>query len=208
MPLFATLSQPSSPLLAPPSPPSLTGCVPGQAGMPDGLLGELLCGSWGPKAPTAVWDFVRARWPLILAALVVLIALVVAWRLWRRRVWRSHATQARWLHIIPPVTATPAATVGLWRLLATALPAPSRWTWRPARIVWEVEADPHGMRAGLWLPPGVNPTAVLRKPNSRGRYRFSASMKDGSNDRWKPYRLEAPELPRAVLRRLEQMEGV
>jgi hypothetical protein len=162
MPLFATLSQPSSPLLAPSSPPSLTGCVPGQAGMPDGLLGELLCGSWGPKEPTAVWDFVRARWPLILAALVVLIALVVAWRLWRRRVWRSHATQARWLHIIPPVTATPATTVGLWRLLATALPAPSRWTWRPARIVWEVEADPHGMRAGLWLPPGVNPTAVLR----------------------------------------------
>jgi hypothetical protein len=130
--------------------------------MPDGVLGELLCGSWGPKAPAAVAEFVRAHWPLLLTALVVLIALVVAWRMWRHRVWRQHAAQARWLQVIPPVTATPAATVGLWRLLATALPAPSRWALRPARIVWEVEADPHGLRAGLWLPPGVNPTAVLR----------------------------------------------
>ncbi|MFB9238344.1 hypothetical protein ACFFWC_22780 [Plantactinospora siamensis] len=60
------------------------------------------------------------------------------------------------------MTATPAATIGLWRLLATVLPAPRRWTLRPARLVWEVEADPDGMRCGLWLPPGVNPTAVVR----------------------------------------------
>ena len=33
---------------------------------------------------------------------------------------------------------------------------------RPARLVWEVAADPDGMRAGLWLPPGINPTAVVR----------------------------------------------
>jgi hypothetical protein len=52
--------------------------------------------------------------------------------------------------------------VGLWRLLATALPAPGRWSWRPARLVWEVAADPGGMRVGLWLPPGINPTAVRR----------------------------------------------
>ncbi|GIF16879.1 hypothetical protein [Actinoplanes teichomyceticus] len=166
MSLFVTLSHPLAVLLTPPSPapspPPVAGCVPGQAGMPDGVLGELLCGTWGPKAPSAVADFVRQRWPLLLAGLVVLVALVVAWRAWRRRVWRLHAARARWLQIIPPVTATPAATVGLWQLLATALPPPSRWTLRPARIVWEVEADPHGMRVGMWLPPGVNPTAVLR----------------------------------------------
>ncbi|MEV6299885.1 hypothetical protein AB0M02_10825 [Actinoplanes sp. NPDC051861] len=164
MSLFLTLSHPLAALLAPPSPapPPVAGCVPGQAGMPGGVLGELLCGTWGPKAPGAVADFVRQRWPLLLAGFVVLVALVITWRVWRRRVWRAHAARARWLHIIPPVTATPAATVDLWRLLATALPPPGRWTLRPARIVWEVEADPHGMRVGMWLPPGVNPTAVLR----------------------------------------------
>jgi hypothetical protein len=126
------------------------------------VLGELVCGTWGTKAPAAVWEFTRHQWPLILAAVVLLAVLAVAWQAWRRRVWRTHAAQAQWLQIIPPVTATPAATVGLWRLLATALPAPSRRALRPARIVWEVQADQHGMRAGLWLPPGVNPTAVLR----------------------------------------------
>ncbi len=165
MSVFATLSHPSSPSPSPsPSlpPSSPTGCVPGQDAAPDGLLGELVCGTWGTKAPAVVWDFARHQWPLLLAALVLLVALAVARQMWRRRVWRRHAAQARWLQIIPPVTATPAATVGLWRLLATALPAPSRRALRPARIVWEVQADQHGMRAGLWLPPGVNPTAVLR----------------------------------------------
>ncbi len=155
----------SSALPTPPSPsppPSPPGCVPGRDGIPDSAFGEMACGTWGRKAPGAVWELIRDRWPLLLAGLVVLVGLVLVWRAWRRRVWRKHAAQAHWLQIVPPVTATPAATVGLWRLLATALPAPGRWALRPPRIVWEVEADPHGMRAGLWLPPGVNPTAVLR----------------------------------------------
>ncbi|WP_341718799.1 hypothetical protein QQG74_03215 [Micromonospora sp. FIMYZ51] len=130
--------------------------------MPDSVAGELLCGSWGDDATDAVWHLVRDRWPLLLAALAALITIRVLWALWRRRVWRRHATGARWLQITPPVTATPAATIGLWRLLATALPAPRRWALRPARLVWEVTADPDGMHCGLWLPPGVNPTAVVR----------------------------------------------
>ncbi|WP_433530252.1 hypothetical protein ACQPYA_29440 [Micromonospora sp. CA-263727] len=142
--------------------PEPTGCVPGQGGVPGSFVGELLCGSWGDDATDAVWRLVRDRWPLLLATVAVLIAVRVGWSLWRRRVWRRHAAGARWLQIIPPVTATPAATVGLWRLLATVLPAPRRWALRPARLVWEVAADPDGMRCGLWLPPGVNPTAVVR----------------------------------------------
>jgi hypothetical protein len=152
-------------LLIPSSPPSssstpVTGCVPGRDGIPGSWIGQVVCGNWGQKLP-AVWDFTLQRWPLLLAALALVIAAVTAWRAWRRRVWRVHAARASWLQLVPPVSATPAATVGLWRLLATALPAPGRWALRPPRIVWEVQADPHGMRAGLWLPPGVNPTAVL-----------------------------------------------
>jgi hypothetical protein len=52
--------------------------------------------------------------------------------------------------------------VDLWRLLAALLAAPRRWALRPARLVWEVRADPHGTRCGLWVPPGINPTAVVR----------------------------------------------
>lgn len=65
----------------------------------------------------------------------------------------------------------------------------------------------HGIVMKAWLVPSKDYADALGEPNSRGRYRFSASMKDASNDRWKPYRLEAAELPRAVLQRLEQLEG-
>src|SRR5262245_50268006 len=149
-------SAPPSPSPAPPSNPATGGCVPGRDDIPDSVVGELLCGTWGDDATGTLWRLIRDRWPLLLLAIAALIGLRVGWAAWRRRVWRRHAAQARWLQITPPVTATPAATVGLWRLLATALPAPRRLALRPARLVWEVAADSDGMRAGLWLPPGVN----------------------------------------------------
>ncbi|MEV4726594.1 hypothetical protein [Micromonospora humida] len=65
----------------------------------------------------------------------------------------------------------------------------------------------NGQVMKAWLVPSRDYAVTLGEPSSRGRYRFSASMKESSNDRWKPYRLEASELPRAVLRRLEQLEG-
>jgi hypothetical protein len=65
----------------------------------------------------------------------------------------------------------------------------------------------HGIVMKAWLVPSTVYAETLGEPNSKGRYRFSASMKDGSNDRWKRYRLEAHELPPAVLRRLEQLEA-
>ncbi|MFJ8685515.1 hypothetical protein [Micromonospora wenchangensis] len=136
--------------------------MPGREGVPGSFVGELWCGTWGTGATDAGWHLVRDRWPLLLAALTMLAAVRVGWAVCRRQVWRRHAARARWLEIIPPVTATPAATVGLWRLLATVLPAPRRGALRPTRIVWEVAADPDGLRCGLWLPPGVNPTAVVR----------------------------------------------
>lgn len=160
MPALTSLIPPT-PTPAPAS-PSPAACAPGQGSIPDSVIGHLMCGTWTDNAPATVALVVRAHWPLLLTAVAVLIAVRLGWVLSRRRVWRRHASRARWLEIIPPVSATPAATVGLWRLLATALPASSRWSWRPHRLVWEIQADPKGMRCGLWLPPGVNPTAVVR----------------------------------------------
>src|SRR5205814_1486411 len=60
---------------------------------------------------------------------------------------------------VPLASSTPTPSIP-----APAMPAPAtrRWTLRPRRLVWEVHATTTGMRAGLWLPPGINPTAMLR----------------------------------------------
>ena len=88
MSAFELLFNLSSPLLAPPSPtpspPSPPGCVPGRDGIPDSVFGEMACGTWGQKAPAAVWELIRDRWPLLLAGLAVLVGLAVVWRAWRR----------------------------------------------------------------------------------------------------------------------------
>lgn len=138
---------------------SQAGCTPGTEGMPDGLLGRILCGDY----PAATWWHTLAgRWPLLLAAACLAVAVRVLVAVLRRRRWSRQAAQARWLEITPPVTATPAATVGLWRLLATLLPAPV-WRKHPsARLVWEIAATDDQMRCGLWVPPGVSTTAVTR----------------------------------------------
>jgi len=151
--------------LAPPTPtptPPTPTCTPGQGGAPDSLIGEVLCGRYLTNAPVSAWSWAVAHWPLLAAVLAGLVVVRLGFAVWRRHAWRRHAANARWLEIVPPVTATPTATVHLWRLLATLLPAPHRLTLRPARVVWEAQADPTGMRCGLWVPPGINPTAVLR----------------------------------------------
>jgi hypothetical protein len=65
----------------------------------------------------------------------------------------------------------------------------------------------HGIVMKAWLVPSKEYASTLISPNNRGRYRFSASMKDDSNDRWRPYRLEAHELPSAILGRLDQLQA-
>jgi hypothetical protein len=47
---------------------------------------------------------------------------------------------------------------------------------------------------------------MVTEPNSRGRFRFSASMKPDSKDRWTPFRLTAAELPKRILARLAELE--
>jgi hypothetical protein len=134
------------------------GCAPGADGIPDGLLGRVMCGDWHTEA----WHTAQQYWPLVAAFALLLVAARAAWALLVRHRWGIHARDAPWLEITPPVSATPAATVQLWRLLATLLPAPRRLATRPARLVWEVTATGDRMRAGPWVPPGINPTAVTR----------------------------------------------
>ena len=57
-----------------------------------------------------------------------------------------------------------------------------------------------------WLIPSGEFAAAL-KPQNSGRYRFGASMKNNSKDRWAPYRLEASELAPAILERLATLEA-
>ncbi|MGW1757074.1 hypothetical protein [Streptomyces mirabilis] len=57
-----------------------------------------------------------------------------------------------------------------------------------------------------WLIPSGTFGEMVAEPNSRGRFRFSASMKPDSNDRWTPFRLTAAELPQRFLARLAELE--
>lgn len=58
-----------------------------------------------------------------------------------------------------------------------------------------------------WLVPSELFAKTLGGPNAAGRFRFVASMKDGSRDRWAARRLEAAELAPAVLARLTALEA-
>lgn len=65
-----------------------------------------------------------------------------------------------------------------------------------------------GVIMKAWLVPSEDYAATLKEPNSRGRFRFSASMKESTSDRWRTHRLEAQELPVAVLERLDDLAKV
>lgn len=57
-----------------------------------------------------------------------------------------------------------------------------------------------------WLIPSEEYAKTLGEPNSRGRFRFVASMKEGTKDRWAARRLEAEQLAPAVLVRLGELD--
>jgi hypothetical protein len=69
-----------------------------------------------------------------------------------------------------------------------------------------VDVD-HGAVMKAWLVPSVTFARGAGTPDKGGRYRFRASMKIQTNDRWRPHRLEAHELPPAVLNRLDQLQA-
>lgn len=63
----------------------------------------------------------------------------------------------------------------------------------------------HAAITTAWLVPSTDYATTSYGPSSRGRYRFSASLKTASQDQWTPYRLTPAELPTRVLDRLGQL---
>ncbi|MER8233607.1 hypothetical protein [Streptomyces sp. NPDC094049] len=63
-----------------------------------------------------------------------------------------------------------------------------------------------GVIMTAWLIPSRTFGEMVTEPNSKGRFRFSASIKPDSKDRWAPFRLTAAELPRRILARLAELE--
>ncbi len=57
----------------------------------------------------------------------------------------------------------------------------------------------------VWLVPSKVLARQVR-PNSYGRFRFVASAKEASNDRWRRYRLEKKDLPQRLLEILSHLE--
>lgn len=58
-----------------------------------------------------------------------------------------------------------------------------------------------------WLIPSTQFGAVVGAPDHRGRLRFVASMKQGTQDRWASHRLAADQLAPAILARLKELEA-
>jgi hypothetical protein len=64
----------------------------------------------------------------------------------------------------------------------------------------------HAAITTAWLLPSKTFSEMVTMPNSKGRFRFSASMKPDSKDQWSPFRLSAAEIPTRVLVRLAELE--
>lgn len=56
-----------------------------------------------------------------------------------------------------------------------------------------------------WLVPSTDFDEMKGSMTSTGRYRFSASLKEDSADKWSKYRLAAAELPARIMDRLGEL---
>jgi hypothetical protein len=54
-----------------------------------------------------------------------------------------------------------------------------------------------------WLVPSVDFDRLHGRAATRGKFRFSASAKEGTLDQWSPFRLTAGQLPSKIMSRLE-----
>ncbi|KHE75621.1 hypothetical protein AS25_00115 [Kocuria marina] len=67
--------------------------------------------------------------------------------------------------------------------------------------------DEQGRLDTAWLVPSAAFQERVGAATGQNKYRFSASLKAGTQDRWAPYRLEPLELPGAILHFLDELES-
>lgn len=58
-----------------------------------------------------------------------------------------------------------------------------------------------------WLVPSPEFAALAGKANARDRFRFAASPKPDSHDKWSPYRLATKDLAPTIMQRLASLDG-
>jgi len=129
---------------------------------PTGPLSEFLEDPWELLRDIAEWALLAARVALIGAGVVLLfLAIVVGFRVWRERRLRSSARRIR---ILPPpgVAGAPGAEM-LWMSLHSVL----RPWWRrllsgQPYLAWEVVARPEHVEMAVWVPRAVPPGLVER----------------------------------------------
>ncbi|OLT04001.1 hypothetical protein BJF77_17460 [Kocuria sp. CNJ-770] len=68
--------------------------------------------------------------------------------------------------------------------------------------------DQRGQLDKAWLVPSAEFDKRKGTATRQGRYRFVASLKEGSQDQWARFRLEPLQLPEVILRRLEDLNQV
>jgi hypothetical protein len=59
----------------------------------------------------------------------------------------------------------------------------------------------------LWLVPSLDFERLANRLLAGTIQRITASLKPASNDKWRPYRLDFPDLPGRILSALDQMGG-
>ena len=125
-----------------------------------GVVSSFLCHPSGPygflsAVSYTLYRLIEVWWPLLtVAAALAMVAgalLTRAVRLARR----NAAEHARWVEITPPVSLPRDGAPAWWRAVAGILHRTARHRIAPRHLAVEFVADVHGVRAGVWVPPGL-----------------------------------------------------
>jgi hypothetical protein len=156
-----------------PHPPSGARLDPG---CPGGGWGRVLCAPLTdsgnqPGGGLVGWvarssDWVITQWPVLMIAVGTVAFIVTVLVATAAAAAFSHRTRdaerAVWLEVVPPPgPLADGAALAVWRVLAGALGrAPYRLIAGPPLLSVELYGDHGGVRAGIWVPPPINPAAL------------------------------------------------